>query len=200
MHEVIPLRLRVSVISICEAIMATATPVIRKKITGGSFLIEERQLDEVFTPEDFTDEHLPDRADHRRVRAQGNRARGRQAGEKGLGAHPRTAEESQRTRPDLGRNPRSLRRHGHGQGQRRHRRRAHRQVRQLCRDLRRALRHRHAAHRLFRHRRAEAEIFAQAGDGANSSAPTPCRNRPPAPTRSTAAPRPCSHPTASTTS
>ncbi|MGZ4833114.1 MAG: acyl-CoA dehydrogenase family protein, partial [Terriglobales bacterium] len=38
--------------------MATATPVSRKKITGGSFLIEERNLDEVFTPEDFTDEHL----------------------------------------------------------------------------------------------------------------------------------------------
>ena len=38
--------------------MATATPVSRKKITGGSFLIEERRLDEVFTPEDFTDEHL----------------------------------------------------------------------------------------------------------------------------------------------
>jgi len=37
--------------------MATATPVSRKKITGGSFLIEERALDEVFTPEDFTDEH-----------------------------------------------------------------------------------------------------------------------------------------------
>jgi butyryl-CoA dehydrogenase len=37
--------------------MATATPVSRKKILGGSFLIEERQLDEVFTPEDFTDEH-----------------------------------------------------------------------------------------------------------------------------------------------
>ena len=37
--------------------MATATPVTRTKITGGSFLIEERRLDEVFTPEDFTDEH-----------------------------------------------------------------------------------------------------------------------------------------------
>jgi butyryl-CoA dehydrogenase len=37
--------------------MATATPVSRKKLLGGSFLIEERQLDEVFTPEDFTDEH-----------------------------------------------------------------------------------------------------------------------------------------------
>ncbi len=37
--------------------MATATPVSRTKITGGSFLIEERNLDEVFTPEDFTEEH-----------------------------------------------------------------------------------------------------------------------------------------------
>jgi butyryl-CoA dehydrogenase len=37
--------------------MATATSVSRKKLLGGSFLIEERQLDEVFTPEDFTDEH-----------------------------------------------------------------------------------------------------------------------------------------------
>jgi alkylation response protein AidB-like acyl-CoA dehydrogenase len=37
--------------------MATATPVSRKRISGGSFLIEERNLDEVFTPEDFTDEH-----------------------------------------------------------------------------------------------------------------------------------------------
>src|ERR1044072_8590536 len=36
--------------------MATAT-VPKVKIGGGSFLIEERQLDEVFTVEDFSDEH-----------------------------------------------------------------------------------------------------------------------------------------------
>jgi alkylation response protein AidB-like acyl-CoA dehydrogenase len=36
--------------------MATAT-VPKVKIAGGSFLIEERQLDEVFTVEDFSDEH-----------------------------------------------------------------------------------------------------------------------------------------------
>src|SRR2546423_4085849 len=29
----------------------------KKIIVGGSFLIEERTLEEVFTPEDFTDEH-----------------------------------------------------------------------------------------------------------------------------------------------
>src|SRR5437763_9319960 len=36
--------------------MATAA-VPKTKIAGGSFLIEDRQLEEVFTPEDFTDEH-----------------------------------------------------------------------------------------------------------------------------------------------
>ncbi len=34
---------------------AAATP---KRIAGGSFLIEERTPDEIFTPEDFTDQHL----------------------------------------------------------------------------------------------------------------------------------------------
>jgi len=36
--------------------MATAA-VPKTKIAGGSFLIEERNVEEVFTPEDFTDEH-----------------------------------------------------------------------------------------------------------------------------------------------
>src|SRR5689334_10458857 len=36
--------------------MATAA-IPKTKIAGGSFLIEDRQTDEVFTPEDFTDEH-----------------------------------------------------------------------------------------------------------------------------------------------
>ncbi len=36
--------------------MATAT-VSRNKISGGSFLLEERRPDEVFTPEDFTEQH-----------------------------------------------------------------------------------------------------------------------------------------------
>jgi alkylation response protein AidB-like acyl-CoA dehydrogenase len=37
--------------------MATVTAVPTKKTTGGSFLIEDRAVDEVFTPEDFTEEH-----------------------------------------------------------------------------------------------------------------------------------------------
>jgi len=37
--------------------MATLTATPTSKISGGSFLIEERVPDEVFTPEDFTDQH-----------------------------------------------------------------------------------------------------------------------------------------------
>jgi alkylation response protein AidB-like acyl-CoA dehydrogenase len=38
--------------------MATVTAVPTTKISGGSFLIEERVPDDVFTPEDFTEQHL----------------------------------------------------------------------------------------------------------------------------------------------
>ena len=36
--------------------MAT-TAIPKSKISGGSFLLEERQPSEVFTPEDFTEQH-----------------------------------------------------------------------------------------------------------------------------------------------
>jgi alkylation response protein AidB-like acyl-CoA dehydrogenase len=41
-----------------EVIMATISAVPSTKISGGSFLLEERKVDEVFTPEDFTEQHL----------------------------------------------------------------------------------------------------------------------------------------------
>src|ERR1700726_463907 len=37
--------------------MATTTAVPKNRISGGSFLLESRQPDEVFTPEDFTEQH-----------------------------------------------------------------------------------------------------------------------------------------------
>ncbi len=37
--------------------MATTTAVPKTKITGGSFLLESRQPDDVFTPEDFSEQH-----------------------------------------------------------------------------------------------------------------------------------------------
>src|SRR5919206_629512 len=35
----------------------TKTQIAAKRVKGGSFLIEERQPEDVFTPEDFTEEH-----------------------------------------------------------------------------------------------------------------------------------------------
>src|SRR4051795_3697283 len=37
--------------------MATTTTQIAKRVKGGSFLTEERQPEDIFTPEDFTEEH-----------------------------------------------------------------------------------------------------------------------------------------------
>ena len=37
--------------------MATTTAVPKTRISGGSFLLEERQAEEVFTPEDFSEQH-----------------------------------------------------------------------------------------------------------------------------------------------
>jgi len=38
--------------------MATTTAVPQARISGGSFLLEDRKPDDVFTPEDFTEQHL----------------------------------------------------------------------------------------------------------------------------------------------
>ncbi len=37
--------------------MATTTAVPKTRISGSSFLLETRSTDEVFTPEDFTEQH-----------------------------------------------------------------------------------------------------------------------------------------------
>src|SRR5260370_12504571 len=37
--------------------MATATAVPKTKIGGGSWLVEDRSPEDIFTPEDFSDEH-----------------------------------------------------------------------------------------------------------------------------------------------
>src|SRR5437868_10848758 len=38
--------------------MATTSAVPKVKISGGSFLLEERKPDDIFTPEDFSEQHL----------------------------------------------------------------------------------------------------------------------------------------------
>jgi alkylation response protein AidB-like acyl-CoA dehydrogenase len=37
--------------------MATSTAILKTKISGGSFLLEERAAEDIFTPEDFTEQH-----------------------------------------------------------------------------------------------------------------------------------------------
>src|SRR3974377_835499 len=37
--------------------MATTTVAPKTKLTGGSFLLEEHNLDDIFTPEDFNEDH-----------------------------------------------------------------------------------------------------------------------------------------------
>ena len=143
--------------------MATTTAVPKTRISGGSFLLETRRPDEVFTPEDFSEQHqligqtaeefavneiVPniEKIEHKDFSV--TRDLLKKAGELGL---------------EFGRDSRSLRRPGNGQGHGRGHRRPHRQVRRLCDHLGRTHRHRHAAHRLLRHRRAEEEISAAAG-------------------------------------
>ena len=144
-------------------ILATATEILHRTIPGGSFLIEERTPEEILTPEDFTEEHRQIAQTATRVYPQRGASRGR--GDRGqeFRRDPGLAEESGRSGPDGGRHPRGVRRPGHGQGDLGHRCRPSLAAGQLLRCLQRPRRHRHLAHRLVRHRRAEAEIPAPAG-------------------------------------
>ena len=101
------------------------------KISGGSFLIEERKVDEVFTPEDFTEQHQLIGQTARGIRGQRNTAQRRKDGAQGPFHLSRLAEEGGGPGAERGRNSRSVRRTGDGQGYRRRDRRSHRQVRRL---------------------------------------------------------------------
>ncbi len=110
--------------------MAT-TAIPQTKISGGSFLLEERQPDEVFTPEDFTEQHILigqtaeefavneivpniEKMEHKDFSI--TRDLLKKAGELGLSS---------------ARDSRSLRRPRDGQSHRRRHRRPHREVRRL---------------------------------------------------------------------
>ena len=145
--------------------MATTVSAAPKtKTTGGSFLLEDHNLDNVFTPEDFNEDQqmvaklaeefainevLPnvEKIEHKDWSV--TRELLKKAGGDG---------------PDQCRRTRRVRRLRHGQSVVGHHRRIHGQVRQLRGQHGRHSRHRHPAHRLLRHRSAEEEIPAQAGD------------------------------------
>ena len=143
--------------------MATAAATL-PKTKGGAFLIEERSPDGDFHsrgPHRGASRH---RAHGGRVLAQGGRAEPRR--------HPaRTSPASRvsmlrkvgRTGLDGDHDSGKIRRHGNGPGLGHGGGRAVVARRLLLRLARRALRHRHAAHPVLRHRRAEAALSAAAG-------------------------------------
>ena len=67
------------------------------KISGGSFLIEERRARRCFHSGRFHRAALSDRANGRRIRQQGNRSQYRTDGAQGVLRHSRTGEEGRRT-------------------------------------------------------------------------------------------------------
>ena len=146
--------------------MATSdVHVMAKRVKGGSFLTEERDPQDVFTPEDLSEEHRQIAKTaidftQQRSDAGGRRDRGQELrGDQG------TAAQGRRTRADGRGHSGSLRRPGNGQGDFGADRRIHQQAGQLFGGLQRARGNRHAADRLVRHRGAEAEVPAEAGDG-----------------------------------
>ena len=115
--------------------MATISAIPSTKISGGSFLLEERKVDEVFTPEDFTEQHQLIGQTAEEFAVNEILPNAEKMEHKDYLHHSRSAEEGGGPGAERSRNPRSLRRPGNGQGHRRRDRRSHRQVRRLRHHL-----------------------------------------------------------------
>ena len=143
--------------------MVTLTATRATKISGGSFLIEDRTPDEVFTPEDFTEQHLliaqtaeefaikeivpnAEKMEHKDFAV--TRELVRKAGELGLSGVD-VPEQYGGMQMDKVTSAIVADRLG--------------EIRRLQHDLGRSRLHRDSAYRLFRHRRAKEEVSARAG-------------------------------------
>ena len=157
--------------------MATTTAVPKTRISGGSFLLESRQPDEVFTPEDFTEQHLLigqtaeefavneivpniEKIEHKDFSV--TRDLLKKAGELGLSS------------VEI---PGGLRRPRDGQGHGRGDCRPHRQIRRLCHDLGRAHRDRHSAHSFISGRKNRRRNICRDCPRARLWARMRCRSR-----------------------
>ena len=160
----------------------TTTPQAAK---GGSFLLESPQPSDVFTPADLTDDQKIDRAIGGRVRDEGSISARQRSGSEEARADARAGEKGRRTWFVERRDPRSVRRRGSGQSSDHgaHRKAFH--LRRLCGNAWSARRNRNFANRLFRHRRTEEKISAQAGHRRNGLARIAFRSRRRARTRKT---------------
>ena len=136
-----------------------------KRAKGGSFLIEEREPRDVFTPEDLSEEQrqiaktasefarnevMPATREIEAKNFAVTKGLLRKAGELGLMG------------VDV---PESVRWDGDGQGHFRRRRGVGQQAGELLDDIQRPRRHRHAAHRVVWHGGTKAEIPSETGDG-----------------------------------
>ena len=163
--------------------MATTTAIPSTRISGGSFLLEERKVDEVFTPEDFTEQHqligqtaeefavneiLPnvEKMEHKDFSV--TRELLKKAGELGLSGVeiPEAYGGLEMDKVTAAVIADHIAKYAG-----------------FATTWGGTYRHRHAAHRLLRHRRAEEEISAAAGRRRNCRRLCACRKRLPARTR-----------------
>ena len=166
-----------------ERIMATDTqaPVRRRQ---GRQLPDRgpRRPSEIFTPEDFTDEQRMIARDRRDFMRERGGCRGSPRSWRSSTRSPASCCEGRRAGPAGHRGPRGVRRPGPRQGLGLPRRREVGPRRQLRRRLHGPHRHRHAAHRLLRHRGAEAEVPAEVRHRRVDQRLLAVRGRAPAPT------------------
>ena len=94
--------------------MATTPRYIVTKISGGSFLLEDRQPEEIFTPEDFTEQHQLIGQTAEEFAVNEILPNAEKIEHKDFSVYPRAAEKSRGAGPEFRRNSRSVRRPGDG--------------------------------------------------------------------------------------
>ena len=95
--------------------MATTTATPKTKTTGGSFLLEDHNLTNVFTPEDFNEHHQMIAQTAEEFATNEILPNVEKIEHKDLSGHARSAEEGRRDGPEQCRYPRRVRRPGDGQ-------------------------------------------------------------------------------------
>ncbi len=144
--------------------MATTSPIsAAKPVRGGSFLTEERQPQEIFTPEDLSGEHRQIAKTASDFTNNEVMPAAAEIEAKNFTVTARPAAQGRRTGADGRGRSGGLWRARVGQGDLGADRRIHVQAGQFLGGLQRARGHRHAADGLVRDGGAEAEISAQAG-------------------------------------
>ena len=94
--------------------MATTTAVPNTRISGGSFLLESRRPEEVFTPEDFTEQHQLIGQTTEEFAVNEILPNAEKIEHKDFSSFARPTEKGRRTGPERSRNSRGVRRPRNG--------------------------------------------------------------------------------------